>query len=179
MKKLSVSFLLSIFCFQFGFSQDIDKLLGKAFASKDSSDYYFKLAKRAIKNQKDEAQYYFCKGARHGDFNKLDSAVYYTQKAIVVFEKLKDLKTLSTLYNNISQTYRKLGEYDKAINASILGLQNAEKAKNEVWIYYFTDNLGLLYHDFESFSKGVYYGKKALELAKNATKKTQKILLVL
>jgi signal transduction histidine kinase len=171
MKKLFVSILLCVLCFQFGFSQDIDKLLGKAFTSKDSSDYYFKLAKKSIKTERDQAQYYFCKGARDGDYNKHDSAVYYSQKAIVVFEKMKDYKTLNTLYNNISQTYRKLGEYDKSINASILGLQNAEKANSEYWTFYFTNNLSVIYHDFENFDKGIYYGKKAFLLAQKMKKR--------
>ena len=174
MKKFFFPLLLFVFCFQNGFSQDIQKTLGKAFTSKDSSDYYFKVARKAIKTEKDEAQYYFCKGARLGDYNKLDSAIFYTEKAIIVFEKLNDYKSLNTLYNNISQSYRKLGQYDKAINTSILGLQNAEKSKNEFWIYYFTENLGLIYHDFENFSKGVYYGKKALEIAKNSSRKDPK-----
>ena len=171
MKNYLVLFLFSTLCFQFGFSQDIDKTLGKAFTSKDSSDHYFKIARKLIKSDRDEAQYYFCKGARQGDYNKLDSAVYYTQKAIVVFEKLKDQKTLNTLYNNISQTYRKLGEYDKSIQTSITGLKNAEKSKSEYWIFCFTNNLSLIYHDFENFGKGIYYGKKALELSRKMSKK--------
>jgi signal transduction histidine kinase len=171
MKKLLLSILLCLLSFQCGFSQDIDKLLGKAFTSKDSSDYYFRLAKRAIRTERDQAQYYFCKGARHGDYNKHDSAVYYSNKAIVVFEKMKDYKTLNTLYNNISQTYRKLGEYDKSINTSILGLQNAEKINSEYWTFYFTNNLSVIYHDFENFDKGIYYGKKAFLLAQKMKKR--------
>ncbi len=171
MRKLYVSLLFSLLCFQPIFSQDIDKLLGKAFTSQDSSDYYFKLAKRAIKNDRDQAQFYFCKGARHGDYNRLDSAVYYSQKAIVYFEKIKDYKTLYTLYNNISSSYRKLGQYDKAANTSILGLKMAEKNKSDFWRYYFTDNLSLIYHDFENFPKGIFYGKKALAIAKSMDRK--------
>jgi signal transduction histidine kinase len=166
MKNFFASFLLSVLWCQLGLPQDIDKALGKAFTSNDSSDYYFKVAKKLIRSDRDEGQYYFCKGARHGDFNRLDSAVYYSKKAIVVFEKLKDLKTLNTLYFNICQSYKKLGQYDKSIIACILGLQNAEKSKNDLWVFYFTDNLSLIYHDFENFERGIYYGKKALALAK-------------
>jgi signal transduction histidine kinase len=166
MQKFFISLLLSIFCSQTGFSQDIDQLLGKAFTSKDSSDYYFKIAKKAIKTERDQAQYYFCKGALHGDYNRLDSAVYYTKKAIVVFEKMKDINTLNTLYLNLTLTYRKLGQYEKAIEIAINGLQIAEKNKNNGWIFTFTNNLSLIYHDFENFEKGIYYGKKALVVAK-------------
>lgn len=170
MKKVLVSLLIFLLGFQCAFSQDIDKLLGKAFTSKDSSDYYFKLARKAIKSDRDQGQYYFCKGARHGDYNTLDSAVYYTNKAIVVFEKMKDANTLNTLYYNLSHTYRKMGEYDKSIKASVKGLDNAEKNNYEIGRFNFTDNLSVIYHDFENFPKGVYYGKKALELAKKMSK---------
>lgn len=170
MQKSIITFLLSVSCFQLGFSQNIDKLLGKAFTSKDSSAYYFKLAKKEINSERDQGQYYFCKGARHGDYNTLDSAVYYTQKSISVFEKLKDGKTLNTLYYNLSYTYRKMGEYDKSIAASLKGLDNAEKNNFEIGRFHFTDNLSLIYHDFENFPKGIYYGKKALALARKMSK---------
>lgn len=170
MQKLFISFFLSALCFQFGFSQEIDKLLGKAFTSRDSSAYYFKLAKKEINSERDQGQYYFCKGARHGDYNTLDSAVYYTQRAITIFEKLKDPKTLNTLYHNLSQDYRKMGQYDKSITASFKGLDNAEKNNFEIGRFTFTDNLSLVYHDFENFPKGVFYGKKALALAKKLSK---------
>jgi len=170
MKKLLVYFLFSLLCFQPGFSQDLKKTLIKAFGSKDSTDYYFKAAKKLIKSERDQAEYYFCKGARQGDFNQLDSAVYYSKKAIVIFEKLKDYNTLNTLYYNISRSYRKQGQYDESINTAITGLKNAEKAKSDVFVYSYTNLLSLIYHDFENFEKGIYYGKKALALAKNLKK---------
>ncbi|MGC4040290.1 MAG: sensor histidine kinase [Flavobacterium sp.] len=152
------------------------KTLVKAFTSKDSSDYYFKAAKRLIRTERDEAEYYFCKGALHGDYNKLDSAVYYSQKAILVFEKLKDAKTLNTLYYNLSLDYRKLGEYDKSISASLKGLENAEQNNFQRGKFNFTNNLSLIYHDFENFPKGVYYGKKALSLAKKLPKDKETLI---
>lgn len=79
-------------------AQDIQKILIKAFTSQDSSDYYFKVAKKSIKNTADEAQYYFCKNARCCDYNQLDSSIVYGLKA----EKLLlngDLNSLLTLYN--------------------------------------------------------------------------------
>lgn len=173
MNKLSASFLFCMLCIHCGFSQDLKKTLIKAFTSKDSTDYYFNAAKKLIRTEKDEAEYYFCKGARHGDYNRLDSAVYYNNKAVVVFEKIKDAKTLNTLYYNLSLTYRKLGEYDKSIQASIKGLENAEKNNYQFGAFNFTNNLSLIYHDFENFKKGVYYGKKALALAKNLTKERE------
>ncbi|MGV3695572.1 tetratricopeptide repeat-containing sensor histidine kinase [Flavobacterium sp.] len=170
MKKSLISFLIAVLYLQPGFSQDIDKLLGKAFTSRDSSDYYFKLAKKAIKSDRDLGQYYFCKGALSGDYNRLDSAVIYTRKSIAIFEKLQDGKTLNTLYYNLTLDYRKLGEYDKSIRESLKGLANAEKNNFQFGKFNFTNHLSLIYHDFENFKKGVYYGKKALAIAKSLTK---------
>lgn len=48
-------------------AQNNKELLVKAFTSKDSSEFYFKKAKKAIKNDVDEAEYYFCKNAFHTD----------------------------------------------------------------------------------------------------------------
>ena len=168
MKKLLVSIFLSQMCVHPGFSQELKKTLIKAFNSKqkDSTEYYFNAAKKLIRTERDQAEYYFCKGAHNGDYNKLDSSVYYNRKAIAVYEKLKDAKTLNTIYYNLALTYRKLGEYDKSISISLKGLENAEKNKFEIGRFTFTDHLSLIYHDFENFPKGVYYGKKALALAK-------------
>lgn len=142
-------------------SQDIQKTLIKAFSSQDSSDYYFKVAKKSIKTQADEAQYYFCKSARCGDYDQLDSAIVYAERA----EKLLingDLNSLLTVYNNLTKTYRKKGQYDKAIAYALKGIKIAEKEKKPNWIAYYDVALSLTYHDFESYSKGIFYGKKAL-----------------
>lgn len=174
MKNLVSSILLLLLYSQSGFSQDLKKTLIKAFTLKDSTDYYFKAAKKLIKSEKDEAEYYFCKGAWHGDHNQLDSAIIYNNRAIVVFDKLKDYNTLNSLYFNLTQSYRKLGEYDKSINAAIIGLKNAEKMKSEGFIFSFTNSLSLIYHDFENFEKGIYYGKKALDFARKMPKQNAK-----
>lgn len=151
-------------------AQDIQKILIKAFTSQDSSDYYFKVAKKSIKNTADEAQYYFCKNARCCDYNQLDSSIVYGLKA----EKLLlngDLNSLLTLYNNLSKVYRKQGQYDKAIDYSLKGIRVAEKEKKNNWIAFFNANLSLTYHDFESYEKGIFYGKKSLKYWESQKKK--------
>lgn len=152
-------------------AQDIKKALIKAFTSQDSSDYYFKIAKKNIKTTADEAQYYFCKNARCCDYNQLDSSIVYGERA----EKLLlngDVNSLLTVYNNLSKVYRKQGQYDKAIQYSLKGMRVAEKEKNYNWTAYFNANLSLTYHDFESYQKGVFYGKKALKFWLSQEKKS-------
>lgn len=152
-------------------SQDVKKLLGKAFTSQDSSDYYFKVAKKNIKTPEDEAQYYFCKNARCCDYNQLDSAIVYGQKALKLLKNGNDISSLLTVYNNLTKVYRKQGQYDKAIDFSLQGIRVAEKEKKENWIAFFNATLSLTYHDFESYQKGVFYGKKALKFWESQEKK--------
>lgn len=164
MKRIVLYSIIGLFSCVIGFSQDIKKTLIKAYTSQDSSDYYFKLAKRNIKTTADEAEYYFCKNARCGDYRKPDSAIYYGEKALVLLKKTENIDNLLTVYHNISKVYRTQGQYDKAISYAIDGLKLAEKEKRDNWIAFFNTNLSLTYHDFESFKKGVYYGKKALRI---------------
>lgn len=153
---------LSLLCFWNGSSQEIQKTLIKAFQSQDSSDYYFKVAKKSIKTTADEAQYYFCKNARCCDYNELDSSIVYGEKAIKLLQNTGDVNSLMTVYNNIAKVYNKQGQYDKAISYCFTGLKIAEKEKKENWVGYWYTNLAINYHDFESFKKGIYYGKKSL-----------------
>ena len=64
-KKLFLFLMVTMLCFVK--AQNNKELLVKAFTSKDSSEFYFKKAKKAIKNDVDEAEYYFCKNAFHTD----------------------------------------------------------------------------------------------------------------
>jgi signal transduction histidine kinase len=157
-------------------SQDIQKTLVKAFTSKDSSDYYFKVAKKNIKNTEDEAQYFFCKNARCADYNQLDSSIVYGQRALKLLQNGTDKNSLLTVYNNLAKVYRKQGQYDKAIDYSLQGIRVAEKEKKENWIAFFNAMLSLTYHDFESYPKGVFYGKKALKYWVNQKEKSPEMI---
>lgn len=173
MKKIILFVFLYIFSWHSLKAQEVKNILIKAYTSKDSSDYYFKIAKKKIKNKDDEAQYYFCKNARFADLNQYDSAVYYGNKAIRILEKNGDINSLLTVYSNLNNVFNNQGKYDKAIAYSLKGLKKAEKEKIDGWISYFNMQLSLDYHDYESYEKGVYFGKKALKMLeknKNADK---------
>lgn len=163
MKKIGL-FLLLLLSFLPLNAQEIKDILIKAYQSKDSSDYYFKIAKKKIKTKSDEAQFYFCKNAYFADFNQYDSAVYYGQKAIKILENKGDLNSLLTVYSNLNNVYNNQGKYDKAIEYSLKGLKKSEKEKKEGWISFFYTQLSADYHDYESYEKGIYFGKKALKM---------------
>lgn len=169
LNKLFVVCVLSVFV-HCCVAQKIGPLLGKAFTSKDSTNYYFKLAKNAIVTESDFAEYYFCKNARCTDYNQPDSALIYGKIALDKFLKIGKNGSALSVFNNISKVYQSQGQYDKAIKTTLDGLQLAEKEANEYWEIMFTISLSNKYHNFESFDKGVFYGKKGFELAKNAKK---------
>lgn len=163
MKKQYYFLFIGLFLSVMTPAQDLKTTLGKAFTSQDSSDYYFKVAKRLVKTQADEGQYYFCKNARCTDYNQLDSAVVYGNRALKLLQTGNDIPSLLTVHNNLAKVYRKQGQYDKAVDYCLKGIRIAEREKRENWIAFFNAMLSLTYHDFESYPKGVYYGKKALK----------------
>ncbi|WP_374400788.1 ATP-binding protein [Flavobacterium sp.] len=144
-------------------AQNNKELLVKAFTSKDSSEYYFKKAKKAIKNDVDEAEYYFCKNAFHTDFGASDSAIYYGKKALKKFKDTKNYNSIITIYNNLGRAYNDKGQYENAIRNRISGLKLAERHNLQNWIGNFYIGLSYDYHDFEDYPKGIYYGKKAIQ----------------
>ncbi|MGX7666996.1 tetratricopeptide repeat-containing sensor histidine kinase [Flavobacterium pedocola] len=144
-------------------AQNLKKILIKAYTSTDSSDYYFKEAKKFIKTEADEGEFYFCKNARHVDFGNPDSAVFYGKKAIEKLSKTNSSASLYTVYNNINKVYKKQGQYDKGLHYLFEGLKLAEKESASKWVRFFYTQLSLNYHDFEHYNRGVYYGKKAVD----------------
>ncbi len=165
-------FLFTTLITPFLFSAQNNKdLLMRAYTSKDSSDYYFKKAKKAIKNKADEAEYFFCKNAYCLNFGKQDSAIVYGKIAIEKFKKLKDDNKLLYVYNNTSTAYKAQGQNDKATGMLLTALKLAEKTKNEYWIANLYSILAANYHDFEEYKKGVYYGKKGYNFTKSMKKR--------
>ena len=144
-------------------AQNNKELLVKAYTSIDSSEYYFKKARKAIKNHVDEAEYYFYKNAFHTDFGTSDSAIYYGKIALKNFKDSKNYNSIIALYNNLSRAYNDKGQYENSIRNRIIGLKLAENKNLMNWIGTFYIGLSYDYHDFEDYPKGVFYGKKAIQ----------------
>ena len=149
------------------FSQNLQKILIKAYTSQDSSDYYFKKAKKLVVSVADEGEYYFCKSARQNDYASVDSAIYYANCAIPKLKEAKSINSLLTVYNNLGNIYNNKGQYDKAIQYRILALKMAEQQNLKNWIVNIYVSISYDYHDFEDYPKGIDYGKKALQIYRN------------
>ena len=110
--------LLLIISFS-SYAQDIKITLAKAYQSNDSSDYYFKIAKKQIKTVSDEGQYYFCKTSKSS--SNIDSVQYYGDIAIKKLIEVKDFPSLLNVYNNIAIAYQRKGLFEKAIHYKNIG----------------------------------------------------------
>ena len=171
MKYRYILIFLLFVVFARGFGQQTKKWLDKAVISKDSSNYYFKLAKKNSKTPTDEAAYYTSKSLRFTNRNELDSAIVCGIIAIEKSKKTNATTTLFDLYLDVSDSYRMQGQYDKAIDLILEGLKLAEAKKDIFMMAKFNLRLSLNYHDFESYKKGVFYGKRALYYTQIAKKK--------
>ncbi|MCX6296791.1 MAG: tetratricopeptide repeat protein, partial [Bacteroidetes bacterium] len=84
-----------------------------------------------------------------------------------LFEKLNDVNSVSTLQGNIGETYRKMRNYNKAIecfNSSLnLGMQINDSLRIENAIA----SLGAVYYDINDLEKSLYYFKSGLAYYKS------------
>ena len=147
------------------FAQNFDKLLRKAYSSADSSDIYFSQAKVLIKTKAQQAEYDFCKNAVFSDRGILDSTLYYGNRALPVFKELKDLNKQIYVLNNMAKVCQRAGKYEQAIQIYFEALPIASEMKSSLWEVWLYQGISLNYHDFTNYSKGVFYGKKAHEIA--------------
>ncbi len=90
--------------------------------------------------------------------NKVDSALYFTKKAVPILEKYNDLQNLAYNYNNQAQQYKALSNYKEAIKyykkSDSIPLEKFE-AKSKVIFYENMAEAYKLNKDFENSSK--YY----------------------
>lgn len=163
-------FAILIFLHSNASSQNVEAYCRKAYFSEDSSGYYFNLAKTHIKNKSDQANWYFTKQFRATTRGENDSALGYARLAENLYIQLNDTNRLLIVYNNMGTVYRRIGQYEQAIKMLFLGLKQAEIKNDEAWIGYFTTNIGLNYHDFSDYAKGVEYGKMGYRAQVKATK---------
>ena len=156
--------VLFMFTFVISFSQVKYELLEKAIKSKDSSDFYFKKFKKTATSPSKIAAYLSCKTEYFDLKTQYDSAIFYGLIAIEKTKKINDLKTLYQLYYTVALNYRRQGQYEKGQEYILNGMTIAEKNKEIDYIIKYNTFLSLNYHDFESYEKGVFYGKKTIKL---------------
>jgi len=98
-----------------------------------------------------------------GDFKK---AVEYYQKAIVLYEEIKNIRALGYCCNNIGLVCKNQGNYAKALNFYFQALSQFEKVKSEIDIALAFSNIGMVYYWLDDISQSLNYHYKSYELNK-------------
>lgn len=108
----------------------------------------------------------------------VDSIFMFYDKAYSIYSKTKDSSAVATIYNNLGDTYRKLGDYS---NANIY-LTRAYELYNEIngnnnWKSAITlGNIGLVYMRQGNKKKAIEVYNKALNILNNVPDNEQKYL---
>lgn len=156
--------LIFIACFSIFSKAEVsfEALLRKAVeATPDSAQSMFDLAQQQIRTKQEKSLYFFYKTRYFATLAKADSVLYYGRKSIVVAKQLKDTVTFLTSYNNVGKTLSKNGLYDAAFQYLFTGLRLSERKDDKIWQGIFLINIGLAYHDFEDYTRGIKYAKQA------------------
>lgn len=144
-------------------ASNVDALSLKAYNSADSSQYYFTKARKLLRKKADSASYYYFKFYQKNQNREKDSAIYFSEKVIPLFQQLDTLDRLRKVYEQLH--YQKLyeGEYELALDYIQKALTVAEKMKDPALISLHLSDKSNVYHDFEDYEKGVAFGKMAFK----------------
>ncbi|WP_282073443.1 tetratricopeptide repeat protein [Polaribacter atrinae] len=96
---------------------------------------------------------------------KLDSSIYFYNKALDVFKKINKDNRIYNVYNNISNTYYKQGRYNKVISIRSLVLKYAKKENNKLLITVNYHNIAAAYRQLKDYKKAKKYLDSAILVA--------------
>ncbi len=98
-------------------------------------------------------------------YNHPDSAIFFSEKAIELSQKIGDLKRLSISHRRIGIAYINSGEFKKSIFHQEESLKLSEEISFDEGISKALNNLGVIYLNNELFNKALTYFLKSLKLA--------------
>lgn len=97
---------------------------------------------------------------------KLDSSIYYYNKALNLFKKINNEKRINNVYNNIANTYYKKGDYKKVINIRNLVLKYAKANQNQMLLTVNYHNIAAAYSKIKKNNLANTYLDSAIFIAK-------------
>ncbi len=128
------------------------------FTLKENNDYYL-------------AYSYFTTAVCFGNIEKNDSAIYYYEKSLILFEKLKKDAKAAVIYGNIANIYGDMKMYELAIEFGEKSLAVNKKLNdtNRILIDYI--NLSAKYDKVNKMAVHEKYNRNALTLAEKTKNK--------
>ncbi len=156
---------------------NLDSLLLRSLQSKDSSAYYFTQAKKLLKSPDDTANYFYHKFFEKDANRKTDSTNYFADLAIPMLESIDSLDRIRKIYERLHFQELRAGRYEGSLNYAQLALNTAERLKDTARMSLHLSDISIVYHDFEDYSRGVEYGKKAYQIMNEASEVNYRYLI--
>ncbi|WP_405605531.1 tetratricopeptide repeat protein [Polaribacter sp. Asnod1-A03] len=129
---------------------------------------YYKKAFKYIKkgDKKNLGKGYLYLGNYYTRLKKLDSSIYFYEKALNIFKILNRDDRVYNVYNNLANTYYKQGRYKEIIDLRSLVLKHAKKEKNQLLITVNYHNIAAAYIKMRKFNFAKKYLDSAITVAK-------------
>ena len=145
--------------------------IGYVYRYKKQIDKEFEFYKKGLKLSAGEDERLLGKGYLHlGNYytrlHKLDSSIYYLNKALDVFKKLNKDNRVYNVYNNLANTYYNKAQYKKVIKIRALVLEYAKKENNKLLITVNYHNIAAAYSKLNKFTVALKYLDSAIIVAK-------------
>jgi signal transduction histidine kinase/tetratricopeptide (TPR) repeat protein len=103
-------------------------------------------------------------GHYYSDKGKNSEAITFFQNAMSVAGLLKDKDLLINTHNTLAREYAYKGDYDKALNVYLLGIDLAEADNNLVRLSILNENVANLYADQKDFEQALNFYKKVIKI---------------
>lgn len=173
----TIVILLTVFPALAQDNKELQLLLDKATASKDSAAYYFTKAHQVLRTKADTANYLYYKFYHFQAEQINDSAYYYSDRVIPYLEQMDSLGRLRKVYERLHFIELRSGQYEQAIGFINKAISTAERMQDTAMISLHLSDKSIIYHDFEDYQRGVEYGKKAYQFMNAASDKQHRYLI--
>ena len=102
-----------------------------------------------------------------------DTALFYFEKALVIFETNHNVIDAAKIYHNTAMAYRAQGKYDLALKNAIHGLKNEAVSGDKDAMAASLNTIGLIHKEQKQFDKALTYYFKSYALFKELDNKQQ------
>jgi tetratricopeptide (TPR) repeat protein/DNA-binding CsgD family transcriptional regulator len=145
--------------------------IGYVYRYKNEKEKEFEFYQKGLKLSVGEDEKLLGKGYLHlGNYytrlHKLDSSIYYYNKALEVFKRINNDDRVYNVYNNVCNTYYKQGKYKKVLNIRSLVLKYAKKESNQLLITTNYHNIAAAHSKMGEYEIAIKYLDSAIVVAK-------------
>ncbi len=142
---------------------------------RDSAVHHFLQAMSAAKEigvEKLEASLNIDMGLIHVKSKEYEAAIKFFNDALVINERIQNLKGITSSYNNLGIIYRKLNQPDKAISYYQRSLKIKQSLGDERGVATVNNNIGALFLETNQPGKALPYFKVNVDIHRNQSDKS-------